>query len=300
MFKLKLPSEATIVEVGPRDGFQSIEKWIPTELKLKIISSLIDANFKKIEVTSFISPKAIPQMKDAKEIVTNLISENKDVEFYALVPNLRGALNAWDSGIKRITYVISASEMHNKENVRRTIEESFSDLSLIKKELPEMKIKLDIATSFGCPFQGDIPENQVMKMIEKSMKMAINEICLCDTIGVAHPVQTYSLLKNVKEKFPLLDFSLHFHDTQGMALSNILVALNLGYTTFETAVAGLGGCPFAPGAAGNLASEDLLNMMEKIYIHTGVDSDKLLETSSLIKYSINSNLTSHMANICQK
>ncbi|HVJ50420.1 MAG TPA: hydroxymethylglutaryl-CoA lyase, partial [Desulfitobacterium sp.] len=184
---MNLPKEVTIVEVGPRDGFQNVDDWIPTEVKLKVIHSLFEANLKNMEITSFVHPKAIPQMKDAGDVVQEVLDKVKDVEAAALVPNFFGAESAWKSGLKQITYVISASERHNMENVKRTIEESFAELRSLKERIPSLKIKLDIATAFGCPFQGDIPVEQVFKMIDNGIAVGVDEICLCDTIGIANP-----------------------------------------------------------------------------------------------------------------
>lgn len=291
---MKLPNRIQLIEVGPRDGFQNIKKWIPTELKIKIIDGLIQSGFERIEVTSFVHPKAIPQMKDAIEIVQNLNQKYKEIDMIALTPNLYGARSAWESGIKEITYVISASEAHNKANVNRTIEESFSDLERIRQELPELKIKLDIATVFGCPYEGEVSAEQVSKMIEKGRSLSVEHICLCDTIGIAHPLQMETLLQELGKNYDIQDMSLHLHDTRGMGLANTLIALEQGMRIFETALGGLGGCPFAPGAAGNIASEDMIYMLKKMNIHTGIELDRLLDTVNLVKDNIKSNLTGHM------
>ena len=257
---MNFPKEVKIVEVGPRDGFQSIKEWIPTKLKLEVITSLFEANLKNMEITSFVHPKAIPQMKDAKDVVKEVLDKYNDVEMIALVPNFVGAETAWKGGVKQITYVISASERHNMENVRRTIEESFAELASLKDQIPDLKIKLDIATVFGCPFLGDIPVKQVFQMIDNGIAIGVDEICLCDTIGIANPKQVDDILTQIKVRYPDRVFSLHLHDTRGMGLANTLVALQKGITIFESAIGGLGGCPFAPGAAGNIATEDLVFM----------------------------------------
>lgn len=293
---MEFPQNVKIVEVGPRDGFQNIKEWISTDLKLEIIDKLVKSNFKKIEITSFAHPKAIPQMKDAKEVVKNVLQKYKDydVEFNALVPNLYGAKAAWESGIREITYVISSSEAHNKANVNRTIEESFKELKTLKKELPDMKIKLDIATAFGCPFLGDIPVKQVVKLIQESIELQIDDVCLCDTIGIANPLQMQNALSEIKTVLPNKEFSLHLHDTRGMGLANTLAAMECGISVFESAVGGLGGCLFAPGAAGNTASEDLVFMMNSMNINTGIYLYKLLDAVKLVKKQIKPDLTSHL------
>ncbi len=299
---MDFPKKIDIVEVGPRDGFQSISEWIPTELKLEIIDSLINANFKKIEVTSFVSPKAIAQMKDAKEIMEALLKkyEKRDVVFNALVPNLFGAKAAYEAGVDEITYVISASEAHNKANVKRTREESFAELEQIKKQFPTLKIKFAIATVFGCPFDGNVDIKEIKWMIERGLHVRVDEICLADTIGIANPLQMKEVLSEVKSSFPDVDFSLHIHDTRGMGLANVVVAMQEGITKFESAVGGLGGCPFAPGAAGNIASEDLVNMLHSMGIQTDVDLDSLRDLTELIKSKIKPVLTSHMAYVKQE
>ena len=294
---MNLPAEVQIVEVGPRDGFQSIKEWIPTELKLEIITSLIEANLRKIEVTSFVHPKAIPQMQDARDVVKEVLDKYDDEDIIALVPNLVGAETAWKAGIKQITYVISASERHNMENVRRTVEESFAELKSLKERIPDLQIKLDVATVFGCPFLGHIPVEQVYKMIDNGLAIGVDEICLCDTIGIANPKQVGDMLTKIRDRYPDRVFSLHLHDTRGMGLANTLVALQKGITIFESAIGGLGGCPFAPGAAGNIATEDLVHMLEQMGIKTNIQLPKLLETAQLIKNKINPNLTGHMVNV---
>lgn len=295
---MSLPASIKIVEVGPRDGFQNISEWIPTDLKLHVINLLLEAGITKLEVCSFVHPKAVPQMKDAAEIVAALLKKKTNRDMIALVPNLTGAKNAWESGIKAVTYVISASERHNLENVRREITASFADLMLIKDQLPDLKIKLDIATAFGCPFEGKVPVTKVLRMIEAGLESEVNEICLCDTIGIANPKQMNDLLSAVRKAYPDEYLSLHLHDTRGMGLANTLAALEYGITEFETAVGGLGGCPFAPGAAGNIATEDLVNMMENMGIKTGINLDKLLKAAVIVKERINPDLTGHMVNMC--
>ncbi len=298
---MHLPKKIDIVEVGPRDGFQSIKEWIPTELKLEIIDGLIESNFKKIEVTSFVSPKAIAQMKDAKEIMQSLLKKysTRDIIFNALVPNLYGAKAAHDAGVDEITYVISASTSHNKANVKRTREESFAELKEIKKQFPNLQIKFAIATVFGCPFDGNVPIDKVKWMIQNGLDVGVNEICLADTIGVANPLQMHKVLTNLKSEFDE-NFSLHLHDTRGMGLANVVTAIECGVHKFESALGGLGGCPFAPGAAGNIASEDLINMLHSMNIQTNINVEKLLSIVKIVKSKIKPILTSHMAYVDTK
>jgi hydroxymethylglutaryl-CoA lyase len=293
---MNLPKNVKIIEVGPRDGFQSIKEWIPTELKLQIIDGLVESNFKKIEITSFVHPKAIPQMKDAKIIVEKLLQKysDKDVIFNALVPNLFGAKAAYELGIREVTYVISSSVAHNKANVKRTPQESFDGLKVLKDTFADLKINLAIATVFGCPYEGDIAIEQVKWMIEQGLSAGVDNFTLADTIGVANPKQMFEILSELKKDFADIDFALHLHDTRGMGLANVVTALQCGVSTFESAIGGLGGCPFAPGAAGNIASEDLVNMLESMGVKTGVKLDKLLSTVKIVQEKIKPILTSHM------
>ncbi len=294
---MKLAKSVKIVEVGPRDGFQSIKEWIPTELKLKIIDNLIKANFKKIEVTSFVHPRAIAQMSDAKQIVESLLQKygDKDVDFIALVPNLFGAKVAYKLGIKEVTYVISASDTHNKANVKRAQKESFDELKELKDLFPDLKVNLAIATVFGCPYEGSITIEKVKWMIRQGLLVGVENFTLADTIGVANPLQIYNVLSELKKDFKDIDFSLHLHDTRGMGLANVVTALECGVSTFESALGGIGGCPFAPGAAGNIASEDLVNMLENMGINTDVKLEKLLNVVKIVQEKIKPILTSHMA-----
>jgi len=292
--------EVKIIEVAPRDGFQIIEKFIETEKKLKIIDMLINSGIQKMQVTSFVNPKAVPQMKDAREVVKKSIEKHPDFEFTALVPNYKGAELAIESGIKELSYVISASEAHNMENVRRTVEESFKELKRIREDFKSTKIKLDIATTFGCPFEGDIDINKVIKMIHTGLDMEIDEIFLADTIGVANPKQIKEVIRAVKKEFEEIDFGLHLHDTEGMGLANVYAASQLGINKFESAAGGLGGCPFAPGAAGNVATEDLVNMFNKMGVETNISLAKLLETTDYIKENVKSNLSGHLSNVKRK
>ena len=296
------PKKVDIVEVAPRDGFQSIKEYISPEIKIEVIKKLIDSGFKKIEVTSFVSPKAIPQMRDAKEIVSKILKlyPQRDFIINALVPNLFGAKAAYEAGVDEITYVISTSESHNKANVRRSRIESFEGLKEIKKTLPDLKIKFAVATVFGCPYEGDVKLQEVEWMVKNGLELGVDEICLADTIGVANPLQMREVLTYLGDKFPNQEFSLHLHDTRGMGLANVVVALECGITKFESAAGGLGGCPFAPGAAGNIASEDLINMLESMGIETEIEFSKLMDCVELIKKEIKSDLSSHLAYVDEK
>lgn len=294
---MNFPNNVNIVEVGPRDGFQNIGNFIPTETKLIIIEGMIKAGVQVMEVTSFVHPKAIPQMKDATEVAQSIVKNYKDSCFdgLALVPNLTGAKKAYDCGLRKVSYVISASEAHNLANINRTREQSLADLSSILKEVPGLGVSLDIATSFGCPLGGKVKVEKVLSLIGSALNLGVKSVVLCDTIGIANPKQVFELVEIVKKNFPEVTFSLHLHDTRGMGLANTLAGLEAGITTFETSIGGLGGCPFAPGAAGNTATEDLINMFHDMGISTGIHLDQYLAVVQTVREQIQSVLTGHMA-----
>jgi len=298
---IRFPKQVRIVEVGPRDGFQNIKQYIPTETKLSIIAAMVDAGVTLLEVTSFVHPKAIPQMADAVEVAETVCGkyQNTALRPIALVPNITGAKKALAAGIQEISYVISASEKHNLANINRTHEQSLEDLGKISKELPELKVRLDVATAFGCPFSGRVDESLITKLIDAALKLGIQTVVLCDTIGVADPLLVYQHASKIKANYPGLDVGLHLHDTRGMALANSLAGLEAGITMFEASVGGLGGCPFAPGAAGNSATEDLINMLQSMGIETGISLDKYIAAATIVREEIQSVLTSRMAYACK-
>ena len=272
-------NEIEIYEVGPRDGFQNLCNYIEPEVKLDIIDRIIDSGVRMIQVTSFTSPKAIPQMRDASEIVETCVKRYPSVMLSALVPNLRGAKNAWDSGLKHISYVVSLSESHNQVNVRRTHEESFDELGNIMLQLPEMDVCLDLATTFGCPFEGRKDGKDVVAFLRKYVDCGIKTINLCDTIGIANPKQVRSVIQEVRGSYPDLKLILHIHDTRNMGMVNTLAAIELGITTVQSTLGGLGGCPYAPGASGNLATEDLAFMLREMGYSTGIDVEKMIRAA---------------------
>lgn len=296
---MNLPKTVEITEVGPRDGFQNIKEWIPTETKLEIIEDLISCGFKRMEVTAFVHPKAVPQMADAKKIITTLKGKHKDVVIMALTPNLRGVTNAIEAGVDQVGYIISASDRHNFENTKQTIDQSLEGLGEVCKIKGDTKVQLSIPTVFNCPWGGKVPAENVIKIIKYGLSVGVNDIGIADTVGSAHPLQVKELLDVLKAEFPELNLVLHLHDTRGMAMASILAALQAGTTRFETSIGGLGGCPFAPGAAGNVATEDLVNMLEGMGIHTGIDFDKVMKAAfraqELLPVSISSRMASAIA-----
>ncbi|WP_395756102.1 hydroxymethylglutaryl-CoA lyase [Edwardsiella ictaluri] len=273
------PTQVSLTEVCPRDGLQNISAWIPTPEKLALIDGLMASGLKRIEATSFVHPAAIPQMKDADIVARHAVAQahSLGVEIAALVPNLKGAERALTCGITKVNYVISASPQHNLKNINRTPQASLTELQTLRCALPELEVTLIVATAFGCPFQGAVPIADVAALLRAGREMGISRFTLCDTIGVANPRQTVQLLQQLRLALPGLDPALHMHNTHGMALASIYAAIGQGVTRFGKRCRGAGGCPFAPGAAGNAATEDLVNMLDRMGIAHGVDLGRLLQ-----------------------
>ncbi|MDQ3335109.1 MAG: hydroxymethylglutaryl-CoA lyase [Myxococcota bacterium] len=277
---MKLPAEVTIYEVGPRDGLQNEARQVPTADKIRFIDALVAAGIRNIEITSFVSPKWIPQLADAAEVARG-VARPAGVRMSALVPNRRGLETATASGMKEIAVFLSASEMHNKKNVNKTIAET---LTAFDDVLPHalaagLKVRAYVSTVFGCPYEGDVDPERAVQLVGQLRDMGVYEVSLGDTIGVANPQQTEDVLTRVLAKHSPEGIAVHFHDTQGTALANCLVSLTMGITTIDASAGGLGGCPYAPGAAGNLATEDVVAMLHSMKIKTGIDLDKLAEAS---------------------
>ena len=279
---MNLPKIVQITEVGPRDGFQNLKDWIPTENKIAIIEQLAAAGFKRIELTSFVHSKAVPQMADAAEILTTIKAKYAgQLQCIALVPNLFGAKRAIELGADEITFVISASEAHNLANTKQTVEQSLAAFADVCKIKGNTVVRLSVATAFTCPFAGNVPPENVIRIIEAGKQAGADDIMLADTIGTANPLQIEKLLTLLIPSYGK-DFVLHIHDTHGMGLANVLTCLQLGISRFETSVGGLGGCPFAPGAAGNIATEDLVNMLQGMGIDTGINLQQLIAVAKQV------------------
>lgn len=287
-----------IYEVGPRDGFQNQKVYIPMENKLRIIDAIAAAGVKNIQVTSFVSPKAIPQMADAAEVAAACTEKYPDLSLYALAPNLRGASNAWNAGIKHIFYVVSLSASHNKANINRTHEQSMQEYLNIRESLPDMEITIDLATTFGCPFEGKPSTQAVVDFIGSYVEAGVGEVDLCDTVGLANPAQVREVIAAVRSAFPSLGLQVHIHDTRNMGMVNTLAAIEAGVTKCQSTLGGLGGCPFAPGASGNLATEDLVYMLNDMGCETGIDTDALVNAARLEKGLLGEgNFSGHLMNI---
>ncbi|HEY9714423.1 MAG TPA: hydroxymethylglutaryl-CoA lyase [Chroococcales cyanobacterium] len=274
----KLPTDVKIVEVGPRDGLQNEEKLVPTGDKVRLIEALAASGLKNIEVTSFVSPKWIPQLADGIEVVQSL-SLPDSVNISALVPNLKGYESAVKAKIKNIALFLSASESHSKKNINKSIDEALSTMKEVAQQAKHdgRNLRCYVSVVFACPYEGKIAPEKVAAITEQLLAMGVDEISLGDTIGHAIPNQVIELTKILSRQAPLSKFALHFHDTLGMALANVLAGIDSGITIFDASVGGMGGCPYAPGAAGNLATEDLIHMLDGLGIRSGVDLEKLVD-----------------------
>jgi len=276
--------EVKVTEVGPRDGFQSEKTILKTEDKIDIINNLIEAGFPRIEVSSFVSPKAIPQLADAESILSK-VNRSSKTTLAALVPNSRGALRAVEAKLDQIVVFLSASESHNKKNVNRSVDESlqgFREIAEIagKNNIP---IQGDIATAFGCPFEGNISPKKLANISKEYKKMGFRGVTLGDTTGMATPVVVTDAINAIRDNVPDFNITLHFHNTRGVGLANVMTGLNEGITDYESCFGGMGGCPFAPNATGNICSEDLIYLLHEMGIKTGIDLDKTIAIAKKVE-----------------
>lgn len=290
----RFPKSVSIREVGPRDGLQNESKFIPTDEKIQWIDHLSNSGLNYIEVTSFVNPTWIPALSDA-EYVAKHIKKNPDVTYAALVPNTKGLFRALESGIDEVAVFISASETHNKKNINKTISETEIVLSEVVKESISNKktIRGYISTVFGCPYEGNIETDQVIRLADSLFEMGINELSLGDTIGIANPVQVKQVLEQLLKRYPADSIAMHFHNTRGTALANALASLEMGISKFDSSLGGLGGCPYAPGASGNLATDDLNYMLTNMGIETNIDPKKLNATALYIQSKLQKPLDSY-------
>jgi hydroxymethylglutaryl-CoA lyase len=295
-----LPKKVEIIEVGPRDGLQNEANFIPTEDKISLINALNKTGIKRMEATSFVHPAYVPQMKDAKEVLEG-IEQASDIQYMALVPNKRGFDMAIEQGVRAVSLVVGASNSFNLKNVKMTREESIQELEkvVLMAKAEDIFIRYNIATAFWCPFEGMMDSSLVLDMAKRIDRLGVDEIVFCDTIGRANPKQVYSLLKGIMEMQPEAMITAHFHDTYGLAQANNIAALQAGVSRFDASIGGLGGCPFAPGAAGNVATEDVVFMMNELGIETGVDLESLQSCLGLIREISNRDLMSHYNKILE-
>ncbi len=277
------PKKVKIVEVGPRDGLQNEKEIVPTEDKVRFIDLLSESGLPVIEVTSFVSPKWIPQLADASEVFKK-IKKKKGVRYPVLVPNLKGLARAVEAGAQEIAVFTAASETFNKKNINMTVEESLREISLVVAEALEQRLKVRgyVSTCFVCPYEGKIAPEKVSPVVEKLLEIGVEEISIGDTIGAATPADVEKLFELLLKKVPEEKLAVHFHDTHGHAIDNITKSLELGIATIDSSTGGLGGCPYAPGAAGNVATEAVLKKLDGMRIETGVSLKKIVEASKFI------------------
>jgi hydroxymethylglutaryl-CoA lyase len=274
-----LPQRISLREVGPRDGLQN-EAPVPTKSKVALIDALSRTGIGRIEAVSFVHPQAIPSMADAAEVWA-AVERSPDVRYSALVPNLRGAQRALDAGFREIEVVVSASDTHNSKNVNHTTAESLDDIAVLLQAAHDAgaTCQVIVATAFGCPYEGDVPVARVLGVARRALSDGADGIAYGDTTGMATPGRVQALVGETRMAFPDAALNLHFHNTRGTGLANVLAALQLGVSDYDASVGGLGGCPYAPGATGNVCTEDLVHMVEDMGVDTGVDLDALLEAA---------------------
>jgi len=277
---LSYPNSASVYEVGPRDGLQNEPTPIPTAAKIELINRLSRAGLSYIEASSFVDPRWIPQLSDAEQVFAG-IERNEGTRYAALVPNMRGLSRAKESGLESIAVFVSASETHNSKNLNRTIDESLDNIAEVMNELSDSDtwVRGYISMVFGCPYEGEVATADVIRVAQRLVELGVDQISLGDTVGYANPRQVTERIAAIGSELDLSAVALHFHDTRGTALANIIAGLDAGVRVFDSAIAGLGGCPYAPGAAGNVATEDLVQMFEGMGIDTGVDLEALLDAA---------------------
>lgn len=290
---MNLPKAVEIREVGPRDGLQNEKIFIPTDLKVQWINLISETGIRHIEVSSFVSPKWIPALADHHEVFEQ-ITRHEKITYAALVPNMKGIEGAIQQKVDEIALFISASEEHNQSNVNASINQSLQNLKAVAEAANREGISLRgyISTVFGSPFGDEVKLQTVKDIIDAYLAMGVSEISLGDTIGVADPVQVKAILSELLTQYDSDLFALHFHDTYGRALANIFAALELGITKYDSAIGGLGGCPYAPGASGNVSTNDLVNFLHRLGVQTNIDEEKLFTATRFLQQAINRQLDS--------
>jgi hydroxymethylglutaryl-CoA lyase len=278
------PKRIHMQEVGARDGLQNEAVFVPTDQKVALVNALSKTGLSKIEVTAFVSPKAIPALRDAEQVMREITRE-PGVVYSALVPNVRGAQRAVESLSDELNLVMSASESHNLANLRMTREQSFVALSELAKEVQPSAVPLNVSLScaFGCPMEGDVPFEEVLAWCDRYVsELGATGVSLCDTTGMAYPTQVSALCEQFKTRWPKTELTLHFHNTRGMGLANVLAAIGTGADRFDASIGGIGGCPYAPGASGNVCTEDVVHALELMGYDTGVDLSLVIEAARLL------------------
>jgi len=299
---MKIPADTVkIVEVGPRDGLQNEKVTVPTDAKVAFITALGDAGLRTIEAGAFVSPKWVPQMADTAEVYRN-IPKDPGVEYPVLVPNEKGLDRALDAGVTSIAIFTAASETFNKRNINMSIDESFVNYAPVaaRARAEGVRVRGYVSTAFGCPYEGEVAPEKVLEVSARLLDLGCYEVSVGDTIGVGTPMQVQGVAGMLLQVIPATRLAMHFHDTRGTALANTLAALEMGIATFDASAGGLGGCPYAPGASGNLATEDLVYMLDGMAIESGVDLNRLVAASSIIAPYLDHPLPGRYLQACTK
>jgi len=293
---MHLPDRVTICEVGPRDGLQNERVNVPTPDKIRLIEALTEAGVRRMEATSFVSPKWIPNLADAEDVLAG-VRRRTGVTYAALAPNLKGLERALAAKVDEIVIFLSASESHNRKNINKSIAQALETYGEVgsRAKAAGLRLKAALSTCFGCPYEGDVDPGVVARIAESLVDMGVDEVGISDTTGMANPRQVDAVVSRVAERVPLEKLSLHFHDTRGAGLANILAGLMAGVAIYDGSVGGLGGCPYAKGASGNVATEDLVHMLHEMGIQTGVDLPRLIECAKLAQDLVGRPLESHVS-----
>lgn len=296
-----LPTSVKVKEVGPRDGLQAEEAILLTEDKLRLIDCLADAGLREIETSSFVHPKAIPPLADAEDVFANL-ERRSGVVYSAIVPNEKGAYRAVEAGANEIQVFLAATESYNQNNVKMSVEESLQQAARVAEIVLESNIPFVavLSTAFGCPYEGAVSPDRVLDLCGRLIELGTGEITFGDTTGMAYPTQVRELSEAYRQRFPEIPLRLHFHNTRGMGLANVLAALEAGVDRIDASVGGLGGSPYAPGATGNISTEDLVHMLHEMGIETGVDLEALIGCAQLLEELLDHELPGQVmkAGIC--
>lgn len=293
-------SEVKIVEVGPRDGLQNEPNYLETEHKLELVKLLAESGLKNIEITSFVRPSAIPQMKDSAqlfpEVVKHFADKFNNYNFPVLVPNLKGMENAIQAGVKEIAIFTATSESFTRKNINSTIDESFERFKPVAELAQKNNIKIRgyVSTAFYCPYEGKMPIDKLVDITKRLFDLGVYEVSIGDTVGMATPNEVEDVINELKKSFALDKIAMHFHDTRGMAIANILKSLDLGIRTFDSSVAGLGGCPYAKGASGNVATEEVVFLMNRLGYRTNIDLEALYKAGLFVVDKLNRNKMSKL------
>ncbi|MCA1054723.1 hydroxymethylglutaryl-CoA lyase [Rossellomorea aquimaris] len=289
---MKLPEQITIIEVGPRDGLQNEKNFVPTDTKKEFILRLKESGIKEMELTSFVSPKWVPQMQDAADIVESCMTiDSRD---FVLAPNKKGLERVYETGCRAVAVFVGVSSTFNQKNINKTTEEALSDLEPLISQLKERGyfVRACISTAFYCPYEGKIEPEDTLALCKEFVGMGVDELSVADTVGRANPLEAYTLFTLLKSELPDTLLTAHFHDTRKLALANILSSMQAGVDRFDTSAGGLGGCPFAPGATGNVATEDVVYMVEQMGVRTGIDLEKLAQAIDVVKPHISRQIDS--------